>query len=870
MLRKNIRFWAPLVVVLSVPQITEATWSIVLADVETGEVAVGTVTCLNNFDLLALVPVVVVGRGGGAVQSAGDFDGIRRPIIFEQLGLGTPPEEILAILATIPGHQSRQYGITDTQGRKVTFSGLSNGAWAGGVTGAQCSMHYAIQGNVLAGACVVDAIEQAILDTEGDMPAKLMAGMQAARSMGGDGRCSCQPGDPQACGCPVPNFSKSGHIGGMVVARIGDVDDAVCNAGGCVDGDYFMRFNVAFQQNSDPDPVVQLQAQFDAWRSGLEGRPDAVQSTVAFDPPSIPPDGSSTTTMNIVLMDWQSTPINVEIQSVMVAHAPGSAGLSTIGEIVDNEDGTFSVTITAGAEMGIDRFRVTIDDGVRPVVLTPDSGLEYCTPPACQLDCNNNGVPDSCDLGDGVSDDCNGNSVPDECDTAFGDSLDCDEDSVPDECEPDCNENGVADDCDIADGTSLDIDGNGIPDDCHGIYRVPTEFLTIQAAINAAESADTVLIADGTYTGEGNRDLDLAGKDILVKSENGPANCTIDCEHSGRGFLFQSGESRSAVVDGLTIVNGQADRGGAISCVSGSNPTIRNCVLAFNVATSKGGGLHSDVSGPRIVRTRFFSNSAGGSLGGGGLHIAGGSDLPAQVENSVFVGNTAVKGGGISFRLNAMRVRHCTFSGNSASDGGGAAYATSSSSPTITNSILWGDTAKEGPEILLGSSTSSISVEYSNVQGGEAGVAGPGTLNWGVGNIGEDPVKHDPAFADPDGPDNDPTTAADNDYHLLRGSPSIDSGDPDFVLGANEADLDGRPRLIDGNGDDVVRVDMGSFEHQLCPIDLDGNGAVGAFDLAILLGNWGPNPGHAADLNGDGTVDAADLAILLGNWGPCL
>jgi len=63
---------------------------------------------------------------------------------------------------------------------------------------------------------------------------------------------------------------------------------------------------------------------------------------------------------------------------------------------------------------------------------------------------------------------------------------------------------------------------------------------------------------------------------------------------------------------------------------------------------------------------------------------------------------------------------------------------------------------------------------------------------------------------------------------------------------------------------------MGCYEHQLCPIDLDGNGAVGAFDLAILLGAWGPNPGHAADLNGDGDVDARDLAILLGTWGPCL
>jgi len=39
--------------------------------------------------------------------------------------------------------------------------------------------------------------------------------------------------------------------------------------------------------------------------------------------------------------------------------------------------------------------------------------------------------------------------------------------------------------------------------------------------------------------------------------------------------------------------------------------------------------------------------------------------------------------------------------------------------------------------------------------------------------------------------------------------------------------------------------------------------------LAILLGNWGPNPNHPADLDADGTVGPPDLALLLGHWGPC-
>jgi choice-of-anchor B domain-containing protein len=54
-----------------------------------------------------------------------------------------------------------------------------------------------------------------------------------------------------------------------------------------------------------------------------------------------------------------------------------------------------------------------------------------------------------------------------------------------------------------------------------------------------------------------------------------------------------------------------------------------------------------------------------------------------------------------------------------------------------------------------------------------------------------------------------------------------------------------------------------------CSSDLDGDGDVGAADLAMLLGAWGPNPGHPADFDGDGFVNAADLAQLLGNWGPC-
>ena len=114
--------------------------------------------------------------------------------------------------------------------------------------------------------------------------------------------------------------------------------------------------------------------------------------------------------------------------------------------------------------------------------------------------------------------------------------------------------------------------------------RVPGDYPTIQAAIDAASFADRVLVSDGTYTGEGNRDIDFKGKDISVVSENGPNRCIIDCEGKGRGFYFHSGEAHNSILSGFTITNGQADIGGGIYA-DASSPTITNCILRGNGAS---------------------------------------------------------------------------------------------------------------------------------------------------------------------------------------------------------------------------------------------------------------------------------------------
>jgi len=118
-------------------------------------------------------------------------------------------------------------------------------------------------------------------------------------------------------------------------------------------------------------------------------------------------------------------------------------------------------------------------------------------------------------------------------------------------------------------------------------------FDAIQEGIDAAVDTDTVLVLDGTYTGDGNRDLVFSGKAVTLRSQNGPEHTMIDCqgtaEEPHRAVVFSTGETRDTVVDGFTIVGGYGPRdyvhqtiktsaGGAVYC-SASSATVRNCVI---------------------------------------------------------------------------------------------------------------------------------------------------------------------------------------------------------------------------------------------------------------------------------------------------
>ena len=339
------------------------------------------------------------------------------------------------------------------------------------------------------------------------------------------------------------------------------------------------------------------------------------------------------------------------------------------------------------------------------------------------------------------------------------------------------------------------------------VYYVPEEYATIQSAIDACRDFDTVVIAAGRYSGSGNRNINLKGKPITVRSTD-PGNSQIvnttiiDCEGKGRGFVFYMAENADSTVTGLTITNGYALLGGAVYCCSNSSPSITNCVVKNNSAVFGGGiACASSKTRPHITNCNITENSA--LVGGGGFYLNGSSP---GIKNCIISGNVAPDGGAIySHNAGNPLIVNCTITGNTAYDSAGAIYCYKSSNLTISHSILWGDTAMNASEILVGNlgAATSIRISYCDIQGSDENVIQDSgcTIDWGQGNINLDPYFDNAGYLI-----SDIQIITAGDYHLLEESPCIDAGDPDFVTGPDETDIDGNPRILG------EKIDLGAYE----------------------------------------------------------
>ena len=384
-MKRPLRFLGAALLGLAISPSALATWSIVVVNRATGEVGIAAATCITNFDLKQWLPVVVVGQGAGAAQSAVDNQGFNRATIWQGLQDGLTPQEILDLLAQSNSHQSRQYGLSAFSGPSVTFTGSGAGDAKHGVVGEVDGICYAIQGNVLAGDAVILEAEIALIQSQGDLVQRLMAAMEAARAFGGDGRCSCSDNDPDGCGSPPPGTWKSAHTAFIVVARHGDTD-GVCNvAEGCASGSYYLARK--FDGNaSDPDPVIVLQQKVEEWRQSKIGKPDHILSEVAADRDAVVADGLSRAFVTVLLRDIEGTPLGHGGATISVLPVTGDPPTAVPGPVTDHGDGTYSFELVATDQPGRGAWNLVVDfGGNKPVQLWPPLFLQ--TSPLVDLHC---------------------------------------------------------------------------------------------------------------------------------------------------------------------------------------------------------------------------------------------------------------------------------------------------------------------------------------------------------------------------------------------------------------------------------------------------------------------------------------------------
>ena len=248
------------------------------------------------------------------------------------------------------------------------------------------------------------------------------------------------------------------------------------------------------------------------------------------------------------------------------------------------------------------------------------------------------------------------------------------------------------------------------------VRRVPSDYATIQEAVDAAHDREIVLLAPGEYVVSEPIDFnrlhvrdDPASppvKNIALCGEGAPEQTIIRMSaapaDSARAsvVVFENGESGLSRIENVTITGGAGSildpaipnerHGGGILCMTGTAPMIVNCRLVGNSATIGGAVaahnamlmiIRSTVSGNAgtaityqggtyvLLNCAITSNDGKGAWGGGVLC----ADASVEIENCTITGNTSGSGGGVMCAGARVKIENCTIAGNTSESGGGVA-----------------------------------------------------------------------------------------------------------------------------------------------------------------------------------------------------
>jgi N-acetylneuraminic acid mutarotase len=359
-----------------------------------------------------------------------------------------------------------------------------------------------------------------------------------------------------------------------------------------------------------------------------------------------------------------------------------------------------------------------------------------------------------------------------------------------------------------------DVTGNGTE---------ANPFATIQHGIDTAANGDTVLVQPGVYR----ENINFNGKNITVGSlfvttgnEDYILQTVIDGRRNDHVVALVNGETAAARLSGFTVINGYArsaswpgNSGGGIICLN-SNPTLSHLKIMSNESVQEGGGVYLAHCAAAIRDVTITNNRAGS--GGGGIRYSYGSvsldnaivahnlsqsggagiqfyHSEGAITNTLISDNSGgAKGGGLHFDGCSPTFINATIVGNWTAGRGGGLNVSYMSQPTLVNSIVWGNS----PEQIYFDTDwpgEAISIEYSDIQGGAAGIVtnGHGPVNWGAGNLNTSP-----RFVD----------AGLGNYRLADDSPALNAGK---VAGAPPTDIEGNPRPSPAGS----KPDMGAYEN---------------------------------------------------------